>query len=43
MGELQPFPVEFGQPLIQSRDLAIDVVSVGDQPPPFQPLEAAVA
>ena len=41
IGELRPFPVERGQSLIQVRDLAIDVVSAGDQPPPFQPLETA--
>jgi hypothetical protein len=35
VGELRPFPVEPGQPIFQSRNLAIDVVSVGDLVAPF--------
>jgi len=33
VGELRPFPVEPGQPIFQSRNLSIDVVSAGDWSP----------
>jgi len=40
VGELRPFSVERGQPILQNRNLSIDVVNSGDGRP-FQPLEVA--
>jgi hypothetical protein len=40
VGELRPFSVERGQPILQNRNLSIDVVNAGDGRP-FQPLEVA--
>ena len=40
VGELRPFSVERGQPILQNRNLLIDVVNSGDGRP-FQPLEVA--
>ncbi len=41
VGNLRPFPVEPGQLIFQSRNVAIDVVSAVDLVAPFQLLDEA--